>query len=430
MARSSGTSWKIFLKTNLLIIFIFLAILWMGILALRHPMSGTDVEIYYRYALNLMGGEVPYQDFSVEYPPLALLPIVVPAFINFGLRHQHSDRGYFILFLLQNGVLTVLTGLITFKIATLWKSSHSSWQVLKMYLLLTVSLLALVLQRYDAFPTLLTVTAVWALLINRPVLSGTALGFSIAAKIYPILLIPILGLYCLMKRQYLDALKFCTGCLVGLALVFLPSIPLHVNTLFSFLTYHKLRGLQIETIPAGLLLIAQKFKLIPLGVEYNYGAMHLKSPVATAILDWLPLIFLLIYSIALLACFKRFRWERKGSGTGYQSLLRLIFLVLLIFILANKVFSPQYLIWLIPFAVFLPIRQFSLFLSICILSTLIFPLMYQDLINMRPIPILLLNLRNFLALGLTLWLMVDAFQLPPFPKTSLAADSIDEQNPI
>jgi Glycosyltransferase family 87 len=417
MARSSKEFLKIGVKANFVFILLCLAILWMSISAVRHPMTGTDVGIYYRYALNLLGGEVPYQDFSVEYPPFALLPIVLPALINFGLKHQHDYEGYFKIFVLQNVILTVLTGFVTFKIAA-WKSLQSSGQALKLYILLTASLLAVVLQRYDAFPTLLTALSVWALISDRPLLSGAALGFSIAAKIYPIVLIPVLGLYWVIRRRYFDALKIGIGCLVAIALVFLPSIPLEFNTLFSFLTYHKLRGLQMETLPAGLLFIAQKLKLTTLGIEFNYGAMHLKSPIATATLAWLPLIFLLLYAIAIWGYFKRSQLERKASSAYDQSLINCVFLVLLVFIISNKVFSPQYLIWLIPFAACLPIRQASLFLGICILSTLIFPLMYRDLIATYSIPVLLLNIRNFLALGLTLGLMADAFRLPPSAKTS------------
>src|SRR5688572_8771614 len=38
----------------------------------------TDLEIYRRYGSQLLGGLVPYRDVPIEYPPLAIVPMVLP----------------------------------------------------------------------------------------------------------------------------------------------------------------------------------------------------------------------------------------------------------------------------------------------------------------------------------------------------------------
>ena len=58
-----------------------------------------DLIIYYEYSLKIIQGQVPYRDFLVEYPPFALLPMLVPQILN-GL-FSHSLLGYLILFLIQ-----------------------------------------------------------------------------------------------------------------------------------------------------------------------------------------------------------------------------------------------------------------------------------------------------------------------------------------
>jgi hypothetical protein len=43
---------------------------------------GHRMQLYYRYSCNLRQGQMPYRDFSFAYPPLALLPIVLPHLIK------------------------------------------------------------------------------------------------------------------------------------------------------------------------------------------------------------------------------------------------------------------------------------------------------------------------------------------------------------
>lgn len=47
----------------------------------RHKM---DLSLYYNYSLKLMSGQVPYRDFALEYPPLAMLPFTLPRLAVFG----------------------------------------------------------------------------------------------------------------------------------------------------------------------------------------------------------------------------------------------------------------------------------------------------------------------------------------------------------
>src|SRR5262249_25657491 len=48
--------------------------------------SGTDdTDIYYRYASMTWYGKVPYRDFHVEYPPLALVLFLVPRLVAQGV---------------------------------------------------------------------------------------------------------------------------------------------------------------------------------------------------------------------------------------------------------------------------------------------------------------------------------------------------------
>jgi hypothetical protein len=95
--------------------------------------------------------------------------------------------------------------------------------------------------------------------------------------------------------------------------------------------------------------------------------------------------------------------------SNYKILIIGIILAILIFIISNKVFSPQYLIWLLPFIPFLKRGQIALFAIICILTVLICPILFGELMNMELLPIILLNCRNALMILLTLWLILENF---------------------
>jgi hypothetical protein len=52
--------------------------------AVRAPFdAGIDLPIYEEDATTLLGGEMPYRDFPIEYPPGALPMFVLPA-VMFG----------------------------------------------------------------------------------------------------------------------------------------------------------------------------------------------------------------------------------------------------------------------------------------------------------------------------------------------------------
>jgi hypothetical protein len=141
-------------------------------------------------------------------------------------------------------------------------------------------------------------------------------------------------------------------------------------------------------------------------LEFNYGALHLVSPLSAAVLSWLPLAFLLLYALVLVFALARFRQEHAASGSVAPECL-VVYLVaaLLAFIATNKVFSPQYLIWLLPFAPLLRPRQAGALLAISAITIALFPFDYDRLLAMQPRPVLLLNLRNLLVVVLLIWLL-------------------------
>jgi hypothetical protein len=93
------------------------------------------------------------------------------------------------------------------------------------------------------------------------------------------------------------------------------------------------------------------------------------------------------------------RTSRLGAPT-LQGLVLGMVGALLALILGNRVFSPQYVIWLLPFAPFLPGRLRWLTLGAFALTAVIFPFAYDGLIHLELVPVALLVARNLALVAL------------------------------
>ena len=98
----------------------FLVLLFIVVFTVRTAahLHASDLHVYFDYAQRVLGGEWPYRDFSMEYPPLALLPIALPQLVTLG---SLSYTGYVWFFSVQNVVLSLLVALALVQVAAHWR---------------------------------------------------------------------------------------------------------------------------------------------------------------------------------------------------------------------------------------------------------------------------------------------------------------------
>jgi hypothetical protein len=378
---------------------------------------GHTAIIYHRYSLNLMQGQMPYRDFSFEYPPLALLPIVLPQLIKPGDSANLAEYAW--LFLFENAVISVLLSLTVVRIASYFLSWRRCLEILAVYTLLSMMTAPLLLGRYDLFPTLLMAISVAAVIGGHPTQVGVWLGLGLAAKLYPIVLLPILSIYYWVYGSYRSLFKVFVGLSLAISLTVLPFLHIGMEQLLSFLQYHQLRGLQIESIPAGIILLGHILGFSPVAVVRNFGASHIDSSLADTVLKWLPTLSFLEFAVVIVACLNCFRNEFKQFGAiTSESILVFSMAALLIFIVGGKVLSPQYFAWLLPFAPFLRLRQVALIVVIFAMTIVIYPFSYDSLIELQSRPILLLNVRNCLTIVLLIWIVTERLSASRNPMAS------------
>ena len=126
-------------------------------------------------------------------------------------------------------------------------------------------------------------------------------------------------------------------------------------------------------------------------------------------------IFLLIAAGIFLRVWK-YRAVSEGEAispkTSVYCLILANMLALMALLLSNQIFSPQYLLWISPtIAVLSAIRREMrtigwLFLLIALFTQLVFPFLYNFLIELHPVPVVFLFLRNLLLASIlvyTIW---------------------------
>jgi hypothetical protein len=170
----------------------------------------------------------------------------------------------------------------------------------------------------------------------------------------------------------------------------------HGRLITAFLESTAGRSLQLESLGGGLLLLATWYRAgAVVSKEHNHNwTLHGSGADAVAAVSTAaPLVAIgVVLAIALRAT-KRETMSVRTFATIATALITTL-------LVSNKVLSPQYLVWIIPFAPLLHRRQAWLIVLISVLTTIVFPLMYWDLIAGEGPVVCVLNLRNALLVGL------------------------------
>jgi len=95
----------------------------------------------------------------------------------------------------------------------------------------------------------------------------------------------------------------------------------------------------------------------------------------------------------------------------------------LVAMLANKVLSPQYVVWAFPFAALVSWRQSLLLLATVVVTTYLYPLSFQSLLQMHTGEVVMLNVRNAMLLVLFVWVVWPRRSAPASRQSEATFDS-------
>jgi hypothetical protein len=286
--------------------------------------------------------------------------------------------------------------------------------------------------RFDLFPAALTLLCLIAAERKHWTAAYIALAFGFLLKIYPILLLPALfiaeqqdaRLFYIPQKPL--TLKFLPGeiwltlqgirgwrwkntfiffCVILAVTGFFALLDFH-GAILSQLSYFTNRPVQVESTISTLLWLGTLFGF-PVHTTYAFGSINIVSDLGERVALVFEVLFVLGYIYTILL-----QWR------GKLDIVQAFIALLLVFIVTGKVFSPQYLIWLIPLLAYSgAFDAFWLVIwgAISILTTLIYPYLYTLTTNGVDAPyfpgfIQSVTARNMLLVLLTLAYLLNWFQ--------------------
>jgi hypothetical protein len=295
----------------------------------------TDLPVYQRYGDRMEGGDVPYADFRVEYPPGALPIFVVPSLLS---STEDGYRQVFEALMFACGAGALL--LVASTLSRLGVEGPRAWLSLGLVAVSPLLLGSVALTRFDLWPAVLTVAALAALVAGRDRLGSLVLGAAIAAKLYPLVLLPLLAAW-LWRRGGRRHTAIGLALAVGVpAVAYLAFLVVEPYPVVLSIGRQLGRPLQMESLGAAVLVALHHAAGMPLDWASSYGSQNLTGGAAVGA----AVVVSLLQAAALV-----WLWVRFARGPAEpERLLRFSAAAVAVFVAFGKVLSPQFLIWLVP----------------------------------------------------------------------------------
>jgi hypothetical protein len=294
----------------------------------------SDVPVYAHYSSLIRGGAVPYRDFRFEYPPVALPALLLPAYLGWSYATSFA--------VLMGACGAGCLGAAASMLRAVGAGAVRTWAALVAIGVSPLLLGSLFDTRFDLWPTLLAAGALAAIVRGRSVVSGLLLGLGFAAKLWPAVLLPIAVAHLWRRRGRAAAVRVVASFVAVAAACFLPFVVLAPDGLRAMFADQLDRPLQVESLGAAVLMAAQHLGMRPLATVDSHGAQALSGHGAGLAAD----LSTALEIVAVLAIWIFFARRRDGTG---ESTLLAAGAALAALVAFDKVLSPQYLIWLVPF---------------------------------------------------------------------------------
>jgi hypothetical protein len=334
----------------------------------------VDTPVYRGYADAIAAGQVPYRDFALEYPPGALPVFVLP------LLGDDADYDLiFELLMLACGAAAVV--FVAGAVGALGVSERVLWGRAAAAALGPLLVGPVVLTRFDLWPATLSVAALAALVAGRERVGLGVLGAAVAAKLYPLVLLPLALLFVARRRgARAAAASFGVFALV-LTAAFGPFLVLAPDGLAESLERQAGRPLQLESLGAGFLLAADRLGAYEASIVTSSGSQNLTGSLP----DTLASAQTVLQALAVASVWVLFARSRRGL----VELLTASAAAVAAFVAFGKVLSPQFLIWLVPLVPLVLERAraaAALFGAAAITTLLWFPYRYWEVVAIeRPV---------------------------------------------
>jgi uncharacterized membrane protein len=330
----------------------------------------VDTPVYELYGDAVADGAVPYRDFRLEYPPAAL-----PVFILPSLGRERDLAAYGRWFDREMALCACLA-VVGVVLALRALGATAAHELVALGVVTGAPLLLgpVVLSRFDYWPAALAVLALAALLHERVAAAAVLAGVAIGAKLWPAVLLPFALVWLWRRRGTRSAVAFGGVAVAVVAAIFIPFIALSPAGVWHSVRVQFVRPLQLESLGSAVLITAHHLFGGGLGVGNAYGSQNALSAASGPA----AAVTTVLLVLALVAVFVGFV---RGEPTGAR-LVAACAAATAALLAFGKVFSPQFLIWLVPLVPLVPSLVADALLAAALLLTQTwFPRNYWDFAN-------------------------------------------------
>jgi hypothetical protein len=398
------------LRTSSLVAASFLVHLWALTASKLFPdaISFGDLSLYDYWAYQVDNGTGVYGLVTDwVYPALAFVPIWIAGALNL-VSYEVSW-------------LTLVFGLNTAAVLLLvrresnggvFTGTNASWAFLSALLFLG----PVAVSRIDAVSSALAILGLVAIKRNSTGIAAALFTIAGWIKIWPVALFAAMiavfkkRLQAIIVATSISASIICVGLLAG------------GTKVFGFVLQQQERGIQIESVMATPWMWLAKFG----SANIFFDDSILTNQVSGPLVQQLAAVsnYLLFIALAITA-FLAIRAVRAGRNRTQVFALAALTGVLDL-IVFNKVGSPQFMIWLaVPLValVYFGINKSKVALAmgaaILLLTQLVYPVFYIELLGLETMPLGLLTVRNLLLVALLIWANTQLLK-----KTDLATSQV------
>ena len=322
--------------------------IWIALRIMNIIPLGPDTKVFLEYAELIHAGQLPYRDFIVEFPPCSIIVFFIPSIVSTDPLAYSIVFASFVLFCIVFMEVCFLSSLnVTYTTKKL---------LCRLYVTLSLIYFCEYLQKFDVFPAILVAFSVLLFAKKQYRWSYALITIAALMKIYPVL---IMGVYLIIHLLAHDESKRIRrpleGITVALIILLLSILPFllcgtTMGELFAWITFHSDRGFQVEST-VGVLI--QFFSDIGIGsytLVDNHSTFDVNSPIADLLLPiW---TYITCAGLLIVLAFIIIHIRKEGLGESLQTKLYCLSVygtgIILTFILLNKVFSTQYIVWILP----------------------------------------------------------------------------------
>jgi uncharacterized membrane protein len=361
----------------------------------------NDLFVYRAFAAPVLDGGLPYRDVAFEYPPLAAPAIALPGLVS--TAAEGFRWAFAVWTLLGAAAVVLLCGAL---------ARHTGGDARRaMLAAATMPLLcgAVLRTHFDLFPVALVLAALLLLVRNRPRGAFAVLGVAVMTKAFPIVIAPIAIAWLLARGRRRDAWQGALVCAAVMAAIAGAAVAVSPDGALDAVRFQLDRPVQVESSPA----------LVVLGLD-AVGAGHAESvksfrsdgllhPASDAVTS---LFLTVLVALVTLLCV---RVASGGRDAGARELVLASLAACAGFALFGKVFSPQFVTWVLPLGTLaFAWRMHALALAVALVAVLTqieFPAHYFDVVAREPLAVGVVALRN-IALAAVIALTLRELRTP------------------